>query len=293
MNGERGGLFETKKIKMLTQGVRYMLLGTFGFSIMQLSIKYLKHLPTTELIFFRTAIAAVWCVLYLRHIDVPLRGNNPRLLLLRSLLGLTGMSFLYISIKNMPLATAVTLNYLSPVFTAILGIFILKEKVKPIQWLFFGMAFTGVLLIKGFDERIELVYLAIGVLSAMFAAGAYISVRELRKYDHPFVVILYFSTFAAIITGILMLFNWQMPSLNDVFFIITMALGAQMGQIFLTRGFQAEVAQRVSSVKYIGVLYALGYGFFFFGELYSWLSLLGIALIILGVVLNVAFKGSK
>ena len=278
---------------MLTQGVRYMLLGTFGFSIMQLSIKYLKHLPTTELIFFRTAIAAVWCVLYLRHIDVPLRGNNPRLLLLRSLLGLTGMSFLYISIKNMPLATAVTLNYLSPVFTAILGIFILKEKVKPIQWLFFGMAFTGVLLIKGFDERIELVYLAIGVLSAMFAAGAYISVRELRKYDHPFVVILYFSTFAAIITGILMLFNWQMPSLNDVFFIITMALGAQMGQIFLTRGFQAEVAQRVSSVKYIGVLYALGYGFFFFGELYSWLSLLGIALIILGVVLNVAFKGSK
>src|SRR5436189_5470590 len=111
----------------------------------------------------------------------------------------------------MPLGTAVTIQYLSPVFSAIIAYFLMKEDILPVQWIFFLMALGGVLLIKGFDSSISWTLLGIGITSSVFSALAYNMVRSLRETEHPLVVVLHFQ-FLGFITGALFtLFNWKQP----------------------------------------------------------------------------------
>ena len=70
----------------------------------------------------------------------------------------------------MHLATAVTIQYLSPIFTALIGVFLLGELVPARQWFFYGIAFIGVLVLKGFDARVSTFYLIVGIVSA-FCSG--------------------------------------------------------------------------------------------------------------------------
>lgn len=267
-----------------------MLLSGLGYSIMQLSIKFLHHIPTGELVFIRSAFSLLWCATYLKQKGIPMRGQNPPLLLARGVFGAIALVLFYLTIKHIPLATAVTLNYLSPIFTVIFGVLLLRERMKPIQWLFFALAFAGVWMIKGFDGRVSMTHLTYGVLSAIFAALAYICVRQLRKTDEPMVVVLYFAMMGTIVGAVWSLWDWSPLHWRDWLWVVVMVVGAQAGQVYLTKSFHAEVAQRVSAVIYLGSFYAMVYGYVFFGESYALLSLLGIVMIVLGVVLNVWYK---
>lgn len=275
---------------MLSKGVQFMLLSGLGYSVMQLSIKFLHHVPTGELVFIRSAFSLLWCATYLKQKGIPMRGHNEPLLLARGVFGAIALVLFYLTIKHIPLATAVTLNYLSPIFTVLFGVLLLRERMKPIQWLFFALAFAGVWMIKGFDGRVTLLHLVYGVLSAVFAALAYICVRQLRKTDEPMVVVLYFAMMGTIVGAVWTLWDWSPLQWQDWLWVVVMVVGAQAGQVFLTKSFHAEVAQRVSAVIYLGSFYAMVYGYFFFGEAYPLLSLLGILLIVFGVVLNVWYK---
>ena len=66
-----------------------------------------------------------------------------------------------------------TIQYLAPIFTAIIGIFALREKVKSAQWVFYALAFAGVLLVEQFDSRVSYLYLFFGILSAFCSGVAY------------------------------------------------------------------------------------------------------------------------
>jgi drug/metabolite transporter (DMT)-like permease len=76
------------------------------------------------------------------------------------------------------------MQYLAPIFTAILGVFIVKEKVSWQQYSFFAVSFVGVLVIQGFDFRISVVQLLIGVGAAFFSGLAYNFVRKLNTSEH-------------------------------------------------------------------------------------------------------------
>lgn len=103
----------------------------------------------------------------------------------------------------MPLASAVTLQFLSPIFTIVLGIFLVKETVRPLQWLFFLIAFLGVVMIQGFDHRVGMLDVSLGIGSAIFSALAYNTIRRLKASEHPLVIVFYFPLVALPITGCL------------------------------------------------------------------------------------------
>ncbi|MCE2495744.1 MAG: EamA family transporter [Flavobacteriales bacterium] len=107
----------------------------------------------------------------------------------------------------MPLASAVTIQYLSPLFTSIFAIFILKERMASIQWLFFGLSIAGVVVLKRFDPGINLLYMMLGLGSAFFAGLAYNAIRKVRGTDHPVVVVFYFPLIATPIMAVLSIFN--------------------------------------------------------------------------------------
>ncbi|MBI1288023.1 MAG: EamA family transporter [Flavobacteriales bacterium] len=267
-----------------------MLISTFAFSLMQLCVKYLHHLPTHELILFRSAISLILSLSYLLPKKINPLGVNRKFLLLRGVFGVTALSLFFITLQHIPLASAVTIQYLSPVFTAIIAIFMLDEKMRPVQWLFFGLAFVGVAFMKGFDERVSLFYLLLGLGSALFAGAAYNCIRIVKDTDHPLVVVLYFPLVATPIMLVLSYFNWVTPIGWDWLLLLLLGIFTQIGQVFMTKALQLEKANLVTSMKYLGSIYALAYGYFLFGESYDLFGLLGILLVLAGVILNVTLK---
>ena len=161
------------------------------------------------------------------------------------------------------------------------------------QWLYFGISFAGVALIKGFDERISLTFMLIGICSAMFSGMAYTCIRQLKDTEHPLVVVLYFPLVAIPIMSILSYLNWVTPQGIDWLYLLLMGLFTQIAQILMTKGIQSGVANKMISLKYVGTIYALAIGYLLFGESYEIMSLLGITMVILGVVLNLSKKKVK
>lgn len=275
----------------MKQGVYYMLGSTLAFALMQICVKYLPHIPAHELILFRSIVSIVLSVAMLQKLGIPLLGNNKKVLLMRGIFGTTALLLFFYTLQNIPLASAVTLQYLSPIFTALFAAIFLKEKMQIKQWLYFGVSFAGVALIKGFDERISVTFMLIGICSAMFSGMAYTCIRQLKYTEHPVVVVFYFPLVAIPIMSVLSYLNWVTPQGTDWLYLLLMGLFTQIAQILMTKGIQSSVANKMISLKYVGTIYALAIGYLLFGESYGIMSLLGIAMVIAGVVLN--FKCSK
>ena len=154
----------------LTDGVRAMFLSTLAFFLANTLVKQVSHIPAMEVVFFRCAIASIFCFVGLHRAGADWKGSNRKLLFLRGFFGTTALFLFFTTLQNIPLASAMTIQYLSPIFTSVIAIFVLSEQVRRLQWLFYAIAFSGVLLIERFDARISLFFLTIGIVSA-FCSG--------------------------------------------------------------------------------------------------------------------------
>lgn len=165
------------------------------------------------------------------------------------------------------------------------------EKVRPIQWLLFILSFIGVLMIKGFDERISYFYLGVGVLSALISGIAYNAIMKCRLTDHPIVIVLYFPLIATPIMGAACLtISWVTPVGISWLLLLVMGVFTQLAQYFMTKALLSDHSSKIMPFKYFGVIYALLIGFFFFNEELPWLSGIGISLVLLGVITNTFVK---
>jgi drug/metabolite transporter (DMT)-like permease len=246
-----------------------------------------------EIVFLRCLTGSLFCYIGLRHVQASPHGTNHKLLVLRGLFGTGALYLFFLTLKNIPLASAMTIQYLSPIFTAIIAIFALKEKVKTLQWLFYTMAFCGVLFMEGFDTRISLFFLFIGILSAFCSGVAYNLVRTLRGREHPLVVVFHFQIVGLIVGLFFSIFNWETPNGIDWFYLLLIGLLSQFGQMFLTGALQKERAANVAIVNYTGLVYGLLIGWFVFDEAQTVESLLGMILVVIGVGLSVFYNRKK
>lgn len=219
-----------------------------------------------------------------------MKGSNKKLLILRGVFGTVSL-FIYITtIAHMPLGTAVTIQYLSPIFTTILAIFVLNEKVKPITWFFFIISFGGVVMIKGFDENVELFYIILGILSAVGSACAYVTIRTIKNLEHPVVVVFHFQLIGTLTGGLFSTTNFVMPQGTEWISLFLLGVFTQLGQVNMTKSFQLESVANVSILNYIGLIYAVASGFLLFGEQYNFGTLLGMLLAVAGVVMSVLYN---
>ncbi|HWB63147.1 MAG TPA: DMT family transporter [Chitinophagales bacterium] len=276
--------------KTLRPGIKYMLLSTFSFAFMNLFIKKISTIPPMEVVFFRCAVSMLLCLLVIYRQKLNWKGSHRGLLLARGIFGTISLYAFFLTLQNMPLGTAVTIQYLSPVFTTIIAIFLLGEAVKPLQWLFFAISFSGVLVIKGFDNRISITMLLIGIGSAIASGFAYNMVRSLKQKEPAMVIVLHFQ-FVGIVVGLLFsIFNWKMPQGMDWVYLGLTGISTQAGQVYLTKALQTEKIADATIMNYLGIIYALILGFLFFSEQYGIIALAGIALVIGGVALNFIYQ---
>lgn len=267
-----------------------MLLATFLFSCMNVLVKFVPHIPAVEIVFFRCIISLSMSYAVLKAQGVYLWGSNRRLLVARGLSGAVALVLYFVLLQQIPLATAVTLQFLSPIFTAVLGVILLGERMRRWQWLFFLLSFGGMLVINGFDARISTVHLLMGLVAAVGSGLAYTIIRKLNQREHPLVIVLYFPLVTTPIVGLYSAFHWVTPQGWDWAYLLGIGTFTQFAQYFMTKAYQAEEVSKVANLKYLSIIYALSFGFIFFGETFNLMTYAGMALVITGVVLNVWYK---
>ncbi len=272
---------------IFTKGIRHMLIAVLSFSTMNLLVKLMPAIPPMELVFFRCLVSLAICLYLLQRAGVHWLGDNRLQLLLRGICGTTALFLFFITIKRMPFASAVTLAYTSPVFSAILGILFLNEKLKPLQWLFIATSMLGVVALKGFDPRISLVDFFMGLGSALFSGLAYMFVRNLKGKEHPVVVVLHFQLVGTIAGAAVTIFDFRMPQGWDWLMLLGIGLLTQLGQVNLTKALQTEQLGIASSLNFLGVLYAALFGVLLFQEHVTTANVMAMIVIAAGVVGNV------
>jgi drug/metabolite transporter (DMT)-like permease len=194
------------------------------------------------------------------------------------------------SLKYLPVGTSVTLRYLSPIFGAILAIYLLKEKIIPIQWLFFIIAFGGVIILKFSEIEINSLGLSLILGSAFFGGLVYILLNKIGTTEHPLTVVNYFMVFCTIIGGVISIFNWKTPLKEDWLPLLSMGLYGFYGQLYMTKAFQIASVNIIAPLKYIEVIFSVVVGVILLQEVYDIWSILGILMIILGLVLNIIYR---
>lgn len=275
---------------LLSEGVRAMFLSTFFFALANVFVKQVAHLPAMEVVFFRCLLGTIFCFYGLRKANADWKGSNRTQLFLRGFFGTAALFCFFLTVQNIPLASAMTIQYLSPIFTSIIAIFLLKESVRPMQWVFYAIAFAGVLFIEQFDTRVSPFYLALGIISAFGSGMAYNFVRNLKEREHPLTVVLHFQLFGLVAGGIVSCFYWQTPVGWDWLYLLLIGITSQLGQIFLTNALQKEKAASVSIIIYSGLIYGISIGWIVFGEPQTFYSLFGMCLVVCGVILSILYS---
>ncbi len=267
-----------------------MIISTLAFACMNVTVKYLVNVNAFQIVFFRSASSLFFTFGFLLKNKIPLLGNNRKLMILRGLVGVTSMTLFFMAIKYLSVGTAVSLRYIAPIFAAIFAVLFLKEKIKPLQWFFFLMAFSGVIVLKGLDKEMSTYGLILVLIASVFSGFVYIIISKIGKGDHPVVVVNYFMIIATITGGVLSIGNWVNPSGIEYILLFSLGVFGYFGQVYMTKAFQTASASQVAPFKYIEVIFTVLFGLFWFDELYTLWSFLGIGLIIGGLILNVLYK---
>tara|TARA_X000000950_G_scaffold178227_2_gene216304 strand:+ start:1158 stop:1991 length:834 start_codon:yes stop_codon:yes gene_type:complete len=268
-----------------------MVLATVLYTAANLCVKALAHLPTQELVFLRSVISLVLTGGWLWWNGYSLLGVNRKWLLIRGIFGTIGLATFFHTLRFIPIASATVIQYLSPIFTVLLArYFDGQRSMRPVQWLFFATAFAGVLMVKGFDPRINWLYFGLGVSSAMAAGVAYLATMKCRETDHPVGVVIWFHLVAVPVTGGWTAFTWVPPVGNEWLLALAVGLLSVVAQVAMTFALHQGEANVIMPFKYFGAVLAFIFGLLLFDEHLNQWALAGIGLVILSVTVNTVLK---
>jgi drug/metabolite transporter (DMT)-like permease len=282
-------LQETKPLNALfSPGVKLMLIASIAFAWMNVSVKSIGHIPVFEVILFRAVITLIISYAILKKRKVNPWGTHHKFLIARGVFGAIGLVCYFYTLQHMHLANAIVIHYLSPIFTTLIALMFLGEKVRRIQWLSFAISFTGVIMVKGFANVNTLDFL-IGMAGAFFSGLAYNAIRNMKDKEDADVIIFYQPMVALPLVLIYFAIfpqDFVLPQGWDWFYLIGTGIFTQIGQYYITRAYQMDTAARISSVSYIGIVWGVVMGKFIFNDTYPPTVLLGMAVVLSGVMLN-------
>ena len=267
------------------QGVIWMLIATFFFALMGTFVKLGgESFTPTELVFYRSSISLFFIMAIMRWNDVSYSSNYMKLHLTRSSIGFISLLFFFYAINHLPLSTAISLNYTSPIFLGLLMPLILKRRIK--KWLFLAVAigFVGVFFIlkPTFGNQNYFAGL-IGLISGLGAAMAYLFVTQLGQLKEPVLrTIFYFTLISTICSGFMMFFG-ETNNIQFKHILILLGLGvsATIAQIAITKAYHVGNTLGNAGLSYLTIIFATIIGVVWFDEFIDSQTAFGILLIII------------
>ena len=274
----------------------WMLVAALGFAIMGALVKVGAHkFNSAELVFYRSAFGLLVIYGYIFARKLPLKTPFFIKQMSRSFVGLASLALFFYAIAHLPLATAITLNYTSALFLAIFMPFFLREKPKSILYGTVLLGFISViLLLKPVLNQRDALAGALGLLSGMGAALAYIHVKQLGKLNEPdWRTVFYFTLVSTIASGIWISFSWAFAqhftalTWHDMPTLLGLASSATIAQLAMTRAYRTGHTLIVASLAYTTVIFASLLGVIFWHESLSLSEYLAIGLIILSGIISI------
>lgn len=261
-----------------------MILAALFFSFMGAAVKWVADtLPFMEAVFFRALITLLIIAPYMHANGIPFFGRQRFMLLLRGAAGFTALSLNFYVTTKINLADSAILNQTSTIFVAIFSVIILKEKVPTPLVIYIVCALIGVTLIVKPDWNVANVPGLLGLLSGVFAAVAYISIKELHKTESFFTMVFGFSLFSTLAPLVYWLFSSAQPvapDLKEWVALLSLGLFGTAGQLLMTYSYKHTAASIVSPFAFSGVIFSALWGLWFWNEKPDWWSALGTLLII-------------
>lgn len=268
-------------------GLQYMALSALCFSLMAAMVKLgANTIPAQELIAFRSIVIIAITLPILRRRHIPLLGKRRGLLVLRGVFGYAAMSCYFWTLGILPVADAMVIQYISPLFTILWAALFLKEHAKPGIWFAGLLCMAGVIAVAKPEGSGSPAVALVGIAGAALAGAAYAVVRELRNSDDAYTIVLYFPLVSLPFCLIFSIPIWVWPSgVEGWGLVLGVCFASYLGQIFLTRGLEREQAGRAVMVNYISVAFGVLFGIFLFETIPDVRSVLGIGSILGGVSL--------
>ena len=252
-----------------------MLISALAFALMAALVKEAGQLgiPLLQIIFVRALISVALSLIDIARAGVHPLGHRRALLFARGLSGFLALTGVFYALIHLSMAQATVLQYLHPVFTALLAFLFLAERPTTATLACIALSLLGLVCMvvpywTASDTRTAPLWPVIAGLGGAFGSGvAYTLVRKLVITEHPSVIVLYFPMIC--VPGALLLggadFIW--PTAAGWWVLLGVGCFTQLGQLALTKAMQLDAASRVTSLSYVQIIFAAILGWFAFGEI--------------------------
>ena len=264
-------------------GFFYMFISVCAFSLMDVIVKWSDDYPVGQVLFFRGFFGII-PILFLipkdRYIDF-YKTTRPMLHFKRCLAGLIALVAIFIALRNLPLATVVSISFAAPIFTTIFSIFMLNEKVGFYRWLAVIVGFVGIVIISepGFSSlNFYYIYPIIFCLGLSYVA---IAIRKLSSTEPVWLISFFFSFSIMILSFFSFYQNWILPSFIDLFLLAMIGILGGLANLWLSQSYKFSEVSLVTPLKYLALIFAIIFGYFIWDEIPTLKTLLGAALVIL------------
>ncbi len=281
-----------RMLRMLSPGVRFMLLGVTLFCLGSLLVKIAgQRLPASEILFCRGVIGlgVCWSILRRTGVGESLLGNRRWLLVFRGLFGFLSLYFTFQAMILLPLADSMTIVQARPVIIALLAAIFLHEAMsgRTIIAMFISLAGVAIIcrpsFLFGMADPLDPAGVALALAAMVVSAMSIVTVRALTRTEHPAIVMIY-QPYATVLGTPLMAATWVMPQGWEWAMLLGVGLLMNAGQYFMTRGYALEPAGRLSAVGYIQIVEAAFLSWLFLDDAPDIWTWAGAALIIGGTL---------
>jgi drug/metabolite transporter (DMT)-like permease len=274
----------------------WMLVAALGFAIMGTLVKIgAAKFSSAELVFYRSVFGLLAIYAYIFAKKLPLKTPVMAKQMSRAVVGFISLVLFFYAIAHLPLATAITLNYTSPLFLALfMPFFLQKEHQKSLSkkglYAAVVLGFIGVvLLLKPTIQNEDALAGALGLASGVGAALAYIHVKQLGNVNEPdWRTVFYFTLISSIGAGVWMLLEHFTPLIwQDLPLLLGLGVSATIAQLAMTRAYRTGNTLTVASLAYMTVILASLFGVLLWQEQLSDSEWLAIGLIILSGIISI------
>jgi drug/metabolite transporter (DMT)-like permease len=268
-------------------GFLYMFMSVCAFSIMDLIVKWSDLYPLGQVLFFRGFFGLVFYFFIIPRERLKNFYYTKRtgLHFLRCLFGLIALISIFIALRNLPLATVVSISFAAPIFTTIFSIFFLSEKVGMHRWLAVIVGFIGIIVITepGFSPlNIYFVYPIIFCLGLSYVA---IAIRQLSTTEPIWLIALNFSAAITMVSFFTIPFGWIMPDIKDLILLSFIGIFGGVANLWLSQSYKFSEVSLVTPLKYLALVFAIIFGYFIWNEIPSIKTLAGAFLVIISSII--------
>ena len=258
-----------------------------AFSIMDIIVKWSEAYPLGQVLFFRGFFGVIlyFIIMPRDRIKDFYLTKRPGLHFLRCMSGLIALVAIFIALRNLPLATVVSISFAAPIFTTIFSIFLLSEKVGMFRWIAVLVGFIGIIIITepGFSSfNIYFIYPIIFCLGLSYVA---IAIRQLSTTEPVWLISLYFSIAITLASLVTLPYGWVIPNFGDLILLMLIGVFGGVANLWLGQSYKLAEVSLVSPLKYLALVFAIAFGYFIWGEIPSIKTLLGAALVIISSII--------